>query len=101
MDESEWATLRPDEGFVPQLLAASRDRRGLRCAGAAVDAGELRVACLAAGEADPFGLRLADARITGSLDLRAGDVAVPLRFWSCTFTDPVNVQGARLHELVI
>jgi hypothetical protein len=101
VDESGWLTLRSDEHFAPQLLAASRARRGLTCAGAEVDATELRAACLAAGEADPFGLRLACARIAGRLDLRACDLAVPLRFQSCGFTDPVNVQGANLHELVI
>jgi hypothetical protein len=101
MDASGWVPLRPDEDFVPQLLAASRARRGLDCAGAAVEAADLRVACLAADEADPFGLRLARARVNGALDLRTCNVPVPIRFESCTFTDPVNVQGARLHELVI
>ncbi|WP_433796859.1 hypothetical protein [Actinoplanes sp. CA-252034] len=101
MDGSGWVSLRPDGSFVPQLLAASRDRRGLDCAGADVDAADLRAACLAVGEADPFGLRLAGATVTGGLDLRTCAVPVPLRFESCAFTDPVNVQGAELHELVI
>ncbi|MEU4623639.1 hypothetical protein AB0G04_27180 [Actinoplanes sp. NPDC023801] len=101
MDSSGWLPLRPDEDFVAQLLAASRARRGLTCAGADVDAAGLRAACLSADEADPFGLRLADARVTGSLDLRTCTVPVPLRFESCTFTGPVNVQGAKLQELVI
>ncbi|MEU8661413.1 hypothetical protein [Actinoplanes philippinensis] len=61
----------------------------------------MRAACLAAGEADPFGFRLAGARITGRLDLRTCAVPIPLRFTSCTFTEPVTVQGAELHELVI
>ncbi len=101
MDELRWVTLRAGEAVAPQLLAASRARRGLRCAGAEVDAGEFRAACLAAGEADPYGLRLGGARVTGRLDLRACDVPVPLRFTSGEFTDPVNVQGASLHDLVI
>jgi hypothetical protein len=101
MDGPGWLPLRPDEEFVPQLLAASRTRRGLHCAGADVDAAELRTACLAAGEADPFGLRLAGARITGELDLRTCGVPVPVRFDDCEFTDPVDVRGAALHELVI
>jgi hypothetical protein len=101
MDGSGWVPLRPDENLVAQLLAASRARRGVDCAGADVDAADLRTACLAAGEIDPFGLRLAGARITGELDLRTCSVPVPVRFESCGFTDPVDVQGARLHELVI
>lgn len=99
-DGSAWVPLRPGEGFVPQLLAASRTGRGLACADADVDAAELRAACLATGEADPFGLRMSGARVTGRLDLRACEVRVPLRFQSCTFTDPVSVQGAALHDLV-
>ncbi|MFD0523682.1 translocation/assembly module TamB domain-containing protein [Paractinoplanes durhamensis] len=64
---------------------------------AQVDADDLRAACLAA----PSGLRIAGATITGALDLRACEVSVPLRFTDCRFTGPVNVQGARLHQLVI
>ncbi|GAA1595133.1 hypothetical protein [Actinoplanes couchii] len=93
--------LRSDEDFTRQLLAASRARRVLDCGGATVDAGELRAACLALGEADPFGLVVARALITGPLDLRAGEVPVALHFPSCVFTDPVDVSGAVLHELGI
>ncbi|MEU4160535.1 hypothetical protein [Actinoplanes sp. NPDC026670] len=101
MDGSGWVPLRPDEDFVPQLLAASRARRGLDCAGAEVDAAELRAALLAPDEADPYGLRLGDARITGRLDLRTCRVPVPVLLESCDFTEPVNILGASLHELVI
>ncbi|GIE29440.1 hypothetical protein Ait01nite_024850 [Actinoplanes italicus] len=80
MNASGWVPWRPDEDFVPQLLAASRARRGLDCAGAAVDAADLRAACLAADEADPFGLRLAGARVTGALDPRTCAVPAPLQF---------------------
>ncbi|MEK8106445.1 hypothetical protein NKG94_16715 [Micromonospora sp. M12] len=66
-----------------------------------MDATELRAACLAVAETDPFGLRLAEAWVTGQLDLRACAMSVPLHFKNCGFTDPVNVQGAILHELVI
>ncbi|GAA4958071.1 hypothetical protein [Actinoplanes utahensis] len=101
MDSSGWLPLRPDEDFVPQLLAASRARRGLDCAGAEIAAADVRAALLASGEADPFGLRVGNARITGPLDLRTCTVPVPVRFESCGFTDPVDVQGARIHELAI
>ncbi|MFD1365108.1 translocation/assembly module TamB domain-containing protein [Actinoplanes sichuanensis] len=101
MDGSGWVPLRPDDDFVPQLLAASRARRGLDCAGAEIDAAEVRAALLASDDADPFGLRLGDARITGRLDLRTCTVPVPVHFESCDFTERVNMQGAHLHELVI
>ena len=68
MDGFGWLPLRPDEDFVPQLLAASRASNGLDCAGAAIAAAEVRTALLAVGEAGSFGLRLGDARITGPLD---------------------------------
>ena len=101
MDGSGWLPLRPDEDFVPQLLAASRASNGLDCAGAAIAAAEVRTALLAVGEAGSFGLRLGDARITGPLDLRTCRVPVPVSFESCAFTDPVTVRGVQLHELVI
>ncbi|WP_430785547.1 hypothetical protein [Actinoplanes sp. G11-F43] len=101
MDSSGWVSLRPGDRFARQLLAASLSRSVLDCHGAEVDADEIRAACLAAGEADPFGLRMAGARVTGRLDLRACEVPVPLRFRSCDFAEPVNVQGAILRELVI
>jgi hypothetical protein len=100
VEQPGWTPLRPGEPFTAQLLAASRARRGLACAGAEVAADDLRAACLAAAEADPFGLRIDGATITGRLDLRACEVAVPLRFRDCRFTDIVNVRGAHLHELV-
>lgn len=101
VDQSGWVPLRPDENFSAQLLAASRAQRGLDCADAEVAAADVRAACLAAGEADQFGLRLAGARIVGPLDLRASTIPVAVHFQDCDFTDPVNVEGARLQELAI
>jgi hypothetical protein len=98
---SDQEPLRAGQDVVAQLLEASRARRGLSCAGADVAAADIRAACRAAGEADPFGLRLSGARVVGPLDLSAFEVAVPLRFTSCRFTDPVAVEGARLHDLTI
>ncbi|WP_143234752.1 hypothetical protein [Paractinoplanes atraurantiacus] len=101
MNEREWVPLEPNEDFAAQVLAASRAQRGVNCAGAEVAASDIRAACLAADKADPFGVRLAGARITGPLDLRAFTISVALRFQDCDFTDPVNVEGARLHDLAI
>lgn len=88
MDESRW---------VSRLLTAARDGRGLDCAGAEIPAADVRAALLATESA----LRLSRARITGRLDLRTCTIAVPVRFASCDFTGPVDVEGAKLHELVI
>ncbi|MBU2667798.1 hypothetical protein KOI35_30235 [Actinoplanes bogorensis] len=98
---SPFLPLRPDQDLVPQLLAASRAGRSLTCAGADVNAADLRSACLAGEGLDPYGLRLDRARIVGPLDLRACEVAVPLAFTSCDFTEPIDVRGAHLHDLSI
>src|SRR4051794_1006112 len=82
------------------LLAGARDRSVLDCGSAEIAADDVRRACLTGG-IDPYGLRLANAVITGPLDLRAATVPVPLRFDSCEFTDPVAIEDAVLHELVI
>lgn len=89
--------------LVRQLVNASRAGQTLRCGSAAIDARDLRRACrvATAGRADPFGFRLSDARVIGQLDLRATTVPVPLSFVSCHFTDPLLIEGANLHELVI
>ncbi|HEV7827082.1 MAG TPA: hypothetical protein VGP02_19500 [Mycobacteriales bacterium] len=85
-----------------QILAASRERRHLDCHGETVDAEEVREACLAAAvDGDPFGIRLANAEVTGELDLRAAHVGVPVHLTGCTFTDAPAVEGADLHELII
>jgi hypothetical protein len=76
---------------VARLLAASRERRVLDLGGATVAAEEIRAACLAAAGADPYGLRLSHARVDGALDLRAFELAVPLRLASCEFTGPIDV----------
>ncbi|MFI1993477.1 hypothetical protein [Actinoplanes sp. NPDC020271] len=101
MDRAGSMVLRADESPGAQLLAASRDRRVLDCRGARVDAAELRAACLDADGADPFGLRLSDARVTGVLDLRACRVNMPLRLHNCEFTDRVRVSDAELYQLEI
>ena len=98
--------LRPDVDLVDQVLAASRARRVLDCAGpagpAAISADDLRQACLAAvTELDPFGIRIANAAIEGVLDLRAASIAVPLHFLGCDFAEAPHLDGADLHELVI
>ncbi|HWS37513.1 MAG TPA: hypothetical protein VN408_32880 [Actinoplanes sp.] len=97
MDESRWLPLQPGGDAVRQLLAASRSHRGLDCAGAEIAAADVRTALLSTES----GLWIRAARITGRLDLRTCTVPVPLRFTSCDFTDPVDVEGAALHELII
>ena len=107
VDPGGWQDLRPGVDVAEQLLAASRAGKVLRCGSdgerAVVAAADLRRACLASsgGAADPFGLRLAYAQVRGPLNLRAAAVPVPLSFTTCDFTDPINVEGADLHELVV
>jgi hypothetical protein len=86
--------------FIDRLLSASRSGEVLQLASTQVEAADLRQAALA-GEADAYGLRLAGARIIGTLDLRAVRVPVPLVFTGCEFTEPLLIEGAELHELVI
>jgi hypothetical protein len=51
--------------------------------------------------ADPRGVRITDALVQGPLDLAAFTLGFPLAFERCTFTDPVNVEGAELHSLAL
>jgi hypothetical protein len=98
--------LRPDSDLVEQVLTASRARRVLDCTGpdgrTPISADDLREACLAsAADLDPFGIRIANGVVEGTLDLRAAAVAVPLQFLGCVFTHAPHLDGADLHELVI
>ncbi|KAF4407626.1 MULTISPECIES: oxidoreductase [Streptomyces] len=47
------------------------------------------------------GLRLAGVRVTGRLDLRFAEVAVPVRLEECVFDDVPSLGGARCRELVL
>jgi hypothetical protein len=89
-----------------QLLTAARERRWLDGRNGSgrtlLDAEDIRRACLSASSStDPFGIRIANAAISGALDLRAATVEVPLHFAACTFTSPPRFDGAVLHELAI
>jgi hypothetical protein len=96
--------LDPDRDVADQLVTASRARQVLDCRLGAVRgtlaADDVRRACLAGGP-DPFGLRVANAAVTGRLDLRAARVAGPLHFVGCTFAEAPRFEGADLHELVV
>ena len=50
-------------------------------------------------QVDPHGLRLANARVTGRLDLTGMAVPFPLRFDRCEFDAAPVVEGAELFEL--
>ncbi len=98
--------LRTDVDVSEQILAASRARRVLDCragdAMSTIQADNIRQAFLASGaEGDPFGVRIANAAIAGTLDLRAATVSVPLHFTACTFANAPRLEGAELHELSI
>jgi hypothetical protein len=91
-----------------ELLSALRD--GLAIDGAApgdvagakrtVPAAVLRRCCHELkDQVDPRGLRLANAVITGHLDLAGLTVPFPLRFEACEFDSAPVVEGAELFEL--
>lgn len=67
----------------------------------AVSASVIRALCREPARIDPFGLRLAGARIEGALDLSAIEVQFPLAFSNCTFDEPVDLTGSRVHSLAI
>jgi hypothetical protein len=52
-------------------------------------------------QADPRGLRLRSAVISGVLDLAGLDIPFPLRFDDCEFDSPLVIEGAQLHELAL
>ncbi|GAA1869637.1 hypothetical protein GCM10009687_41760 [Asanoa iriomotensis] len=95
----------PRRDAKEQLLEASLNRRVLDCRSAGqrhrLAADDIRSACLQADNLDPFGLRVAHASIDGALDLRGTQIKVGLWFTSCVFAQPVRLDGAELHELVI
>src|SRR5262245_49654926 len=67
-----------------------------------ISADDIRRACLASPQQrDAFGLRIADAAISGRLDLSALDVPAPLHFVSCIFAEAPRFDGAELHGLFI
>jgi hypothetical protein len=99
--------VQPELSMLEQLLEAGRARAVLDFAGDGGIAGELeaevvRQACrqAAEGRLDPFGINVAHARVSGSLDLRAFTIPCPLRFYGCSFTDLVRIDGASLKSVV-
>jgi hypothetical protein len=67
-----------------------------------LDADVLRRFCLTRkAEVDPRGIRIANAAVTGQLDLTGLDVSFPLRLANCVFGEPVVAEGAQLFDLVI
>lgn len=48
---------------------------------------------------DPRGIRISAAVISGKLDLSFVTVPFPLRFRNCSFSDPIDLSGARLSDL--
>jgi hypothetical protein len=65
-----------------------------------IDADLLRRCCRElAARVDPRGLRLANLEVTGRLDLTGVSVPFPLRFESCSFAQPLVLEGADLFDL--
>ncbi|HEY8547009.1 MAG TPA: hypothetical protein VIL36_18245 [Acidimicrobiales bacterium] len=84
------------------LLDAARRRVVVDLGGRELPADVVRALCTErAGEVDRFGIRVRNARVTGTLDLRAADVPFALDFAACDFAEAPNVEGAALHSLAL
>lgn len=105
--------MRPDElGAVERQLwnsftqgTAVDVRDGTSSAESAIRADVIEALLLGAG-ADPApgdrpALRLTGARITGSLDLRFAEIAMPVVLADCRFDEVPLLHGARLRELAL
>ena len=106
VDRSGSLPLRTGVDLVEQLVAAGQARCFLDCRsgdGASdVPADAVRRATVIVGQnVDGYGVRLANASITGAMDLSAMRVLVPMHFASCIFAEVPRFDGADLHELFI
>ncbi|MET9273796.1 hypothetical protein [Kribbella sp. NPDC003557] len=54
-----------------------------------------------ADEVSQFGVRISNARITGSLDLAACRVGFPIQFQDCRFAEPLMLEGSSIHSLAV
>jgi hypothetical protein len=94
-----------DEVPESEVLRAGRDGTILDGApggvGRALPASLVRTCLLAPEGIDPRGLRVRQARITGTLDIAGFDLPFPLRFEDCSFDAAPILEGARLHELAL
>jgi len=85
---------------IPEPASVSREREG-----AVVRADVVAALLLGAGPehspGDRPALRLTGARVTGRLDLRFAEIAVPVVLTDCRFDEAPDMQGARTRELVM
>ena len=100
------APLRQDDDPVAQILSASTSRQILDCrerdgSPGSLDAEAVRQACGISAARDPFGIRIANARLNGSLDLRFMSIAEPLQFLGCRFEQALHLAGAQLTQLLV
>src|SRR5215469_12994055 len=99
-----WGSVFMDEIGEAELISAGQSGAvldGMKDgAKRAVPAAVLRNCCHdLKDQVDPRGLRLANARVTGCLDLTGMAVPFPLRFDGCEFDAAPVVEGAELFEL--
>ncbi len=52
-------------------------------------------------DADPHGFLLKGAAIEGKLDLSSTSLPFPIAFESCSFSDPLYLEGATIHSLAL
>ncbi|MQA93168.1 MAG: hypothetical protein GEV11_00510 [Streptosporangiales bacterium] len=87
-----------------RLVEAATEGDELQCRGGEIRANVIR--SLLVGQwtdepLDPHGIQVADARITGSLDLDGMDTKTQLRFSRCRFTERITAQRAHLRLLAL
>ncbi|MCG5215823.1 hypothetical protein [Streptosporangium sp. KLBMP 9127] len=91
-----------DEAAMLQAYAAGQVLRPQDGAELVVEASLVRALCRRGREEiDPRGPAIEGARIVGDLDLSGMEIPFPLRFYGCVFEQPVNLDGADLHLLVL
>jgi hypothetical protein len=93
---------RVGEAADEVLLEAARGRTVASFGGGELPAGVIRSLCTdRSTEVDRYGLRIHDAVVTGTLDLRATDVPFPLELTGCELAEAPVVEGAALHSLAL
>jgi hypothetical protein len=95
-----------DEVSEAEILTAAAAGHVLDCndggARRVMDAALLRRCCHElSDQIDPYGVRLRNAVVGGSLDLTGLNVPFPLRFEGCEFDSPPVVEGAQLYDLAL
>jgi hypothetical protein len=95
----EWAVCSPEDGNLPENDPANAGGWGPE---RAIRAELLQWLCIAATARDliqPYGIRVAGARVEGTLELSFGTISIPLYFRACSFSLGIRLINSSLPEL--